>query len=173
MYITELEQLVLEDENKYYNNERNANSILLKLEIDDNFKNKYLANVDLSKYTGENYNKLKSLYNKEYDKMDKLSYLSNILNYLSNKYKHINIQSDKLYNKIDSLEIRSKIKKELIDMFDKELSYLLYLDVITEEDALNRGFSPKYIKVLKNRANSEIESAYEALRENEKMPCIR
>ena len=94
--------------------------------------------------------------------MDKLSYLSHSLNKL-------NIKSERLNNKIDSLEMSVKIKKELLDIFNKELSYILYLNIISEEEALNRGFDSKYIKRLKRRANIEIENAYDAYLDDENL----
>ncbi len=155
MYLTELEQLVLEDENRNFNNQKNVNSTLLKLQCDSEFRDKYYSHVDFTKYSVENYNKIKNIYEREFDKMDKLSYLSHSLNKL-------NIKSERLNNKIDSLEMSVKIKKELLDIFNKELSYILYLNIISEEEALNRGFDSKYIKRLKRKANLEIENAYDA-----------
>ena len=153
MYLAELEQLVLEDENRIIENEKNLNSRLLRLQTDDEFRKNYYSRVNIESYSVENYNRLKNNYEKAFDRMDKLSYLNSKLDMLS-------IKSDKLSNKIDSLEMNVKIKKELLSNFDKEMSYMLYLGIISEKDALNKGFSPKYIKKLYKLSQKEIEAAY-------------
>lgn len=154
MNYTKIEQLVYEDEMMELKNKNILNSTLLKLEENREYRNQYFG-TDLSKYNADNYANLKKLYYSELDKKDKLEYIAS-------KLAKFNINSDKLDNLIDTLDVCSKIKKERFEKFRTDLSYLLYLGIISKREAVKRGFTSKDIKRLKNRASCEMADIIDA-----------
>ena len=155
MYILDIEELVKNDEYEFYNNKKRLNSRLLKLCNNEEYRKKYFSRINIDKFNIDEYNKLKDEYNKLYDRADRLSYIDK-------KAKKFRIKFVDLSNKIDKIEANKKIKMELINHFKEDLSYMLYLGIISEKGARKRGFSSKFIKLLMNKAQYEIEDAYTA-----------
>ena len=155
MYLVEIEELVKNDEYEFYNNKTKLNSRLLRLSQNEEYRKNYFSRINLDKFNVVEYNKLKSEYNRLYDKADKLTYINK-------KAKKFKINLVDLSNKIDNIEVNIKIKKELINHFKEDLSYMLYLGIISEKGAKKRGFSSKFIKSLMRQAQNEIEEAYNA-----------
>lgn len=154
MNIIEIERLVKEDEINELNNINNINSKLNKLEKDSVYRKNYF-DADLSKYNAEELKRLKREYYKELSRIDRLELINRILN-------NINIKLDNLENTIDNCEISAKLKKERLQKFKQDISYLIYLGEISTTEAITRGFSIKEINRMRRKCLREKEQTYES-----------
>lgn len=152
---TDIKKLVVEDENAFFSDKKNQNCFLLKALTRKELRDEYYSNIDLDYYTMVNYNHLRRYYYKVSDQIDRLSYLNQ-------KLLNLGIDLDILCNQIDSLEIDYMLKKEKLNDFNNELSHMLYLGIISEKEALNRGFTRKHIKRLNRMSQNQIEMAYDS-----------
>ena len=151
----DIKKLVVEDENTFFSDKNNQNCFLLKALTRKDLRDEYYSNIDLNYYTMDNYIRLKKYYYKVSDQIDRLSYINQ-------KLVNHGIILDILVNQIDSLQIDCMIKKEKINEFNNKLSHMLYLGIISEKEALNRGFTRKHIRRLNRMSQNQIEMAYDS-----------
>ena len=122
---------------------------LLDLANNKELRDKYLAEINLDYFTQENLNKLQKEHSKNIKRKYKYdrSALRQAINEILKDFMPA-VLSNYDGDILDDYEFDAMVSRNKINEFEKNLSYLLCLDVINPEEALKRGFSEEYIEKL-------------------------